>query len=98
GLVHQGDAPGSTFGICARNDVLGRMTGFADEGDPSRARPAPTPDRLDDAARALFHRRRLAADAYVRARRRARALGLEDLAVVRACAQAFRRVARRLMR
>jgi hypothetical protein len=46
-VVHQGDADDSTFGTCAREDVLGRMTGFA--GDP--ARMVPTPERLEAAAR-----------------------------------------------
>jgi hypothetical protein len=85
-VLHQGDAPGSTFGICARRDVLARMT------------PAPTPEQLDAAARARFLRRRAAAEAYVRVRRLARALGLSDSALVRRCGHAFRRLARALAR
>jgi hypothetical protein len=97
-VLHQGDAPGSIFGICARRDVLGRMTGFADDGAPAAARPAPTPDQLDADARARFRRRRAAAEAYVRARGVARALGVADSTLVRRCGRVFRRLAGALAR
>src|SRR5579862_4834464 len=34
-VIHQGDAPGSTFGTCRRADVLARMTSFVG-GDEAR--------------------------------------------------------------
>ncbi|HVZ74590.1 MAG TPA: S24/S26 family peptidase, partial [Polyangia bacterium] len=55
-VVHQGDAPSSQPAVVARAAVLGRMLAFA----PPDGRAAPTPDRLDAAARARFARRRLA--------------------------------------
>jgi hypothetical protein len=85
GLVHQGDAPGSTFGICARADVLARVLDFG-------------VDRLNAEARTRFRRRCLAAETYVRARRVARALGVADLAAVRRCGQVFRKLSRSLVR
>jgi hypothetical protein len=92
-VVHQGDAPDSTFGIAARRDVLARMAGFA--GD---TRPPPTPAILDAEARARFWRRRLACEGFVGARRFAHALHLTDRVlartVVRRCAQAYRKLAR----
>jgi hypothetical protein len=97
-VLHQGDAPDSTFAICARQEVLGRMTGFVDGAEPSRARPAPTPELLDADARARFRRRRAAGEAYVRARRLARALGIADLVLVRQCGRVFRRLSRALAR
>ena len=88
-VVHQGDARASTFAIAARVDVLARMTTFAAD-----ARPAPTVDRLDAAALVVFRRRRLACEAFVHARRFARALGVRDLGLVRRCARAYRALAR----
>ncbi|HEY2729279.1 MAG TPA: S24/S26 family peptidase [Polyangia bacterium] len=90
-VIHQGDAPASSFGVAARRDVLARMTGFA--GEP---RALPKPERLDAAARARFRRRRLACQGFLAARRLVRALRLSDSALVRACAQAYRKLARAL--
>ncbi|HSZ83729.1 MAG TPA: S26 family signal peptidase [Polyangia bacterium] len=91
-VVHQGDARASTFAIAARVDVLARMTTFAAD-----ARPAPTVDRLDAAALVVFRRRRLACEAFVRARLLARALGVRDLGLVRRCARAYRALARAVL-
>jgi hypothetical protein len=91
-IVHQGDAPASAFSTCARDKVLARMTGF--EGDA--ARPVPTPERLSPAARAQFRRRRLACAAFSRARELARALSLDDNALVRRSGAALRTLARRI--
>jgi hypothetical protein len=91
-VVHQGDAAASTFAIAARAEVLGLMTSFADDG-----RPPPTPERLDAAARARFHRRARAAAPFLAVRRLARALGVGDGLVVRRCAQLYRDIARRLV-
>jgi hypothetical protein len=90
-VVHQGDAPASTFGIAARHDVLARMTGFAGE-----VRALPAPERLDAAARARFRRRRLACEGFLVSRRLARALRLSDSGLVRRCAQVYRKLARSL--
>jgi hypothetical protein len=76
-VVHQGDAPASTFAVAARRDVLARVT----------AHIAPTSPSLD-------RRRRLAVDGFVAARRLARAVGLGESALVRRCAQIYRRLAR----
>jgi hypothetical protein len=89
-VVHQGDAPASTFGVCARADVLARMTSFDD------ARPAPVVDQLDDAARARFRRRRIACEAFVVARLLALIVGVAENGVVRRCARAYRTLSRAL--
>jgi hypothetical protein len=88
-VLHQGDAPASTFGTSARRDVLARVTGVA--GEP---RAVLAPDRLDAETRARFRRRRAACAGFVVARRLARALPLSDGAVVRGCARLYRRLAR----
>ena len=90
-VIHQGDAPASSFGVAARGDVLARMTGFAGE-----LRALPTAERLDAAARARFRRRRLACQGFVAARRLVHALRLSDSALVRTCAQVYRKLARAL--
>jgi hypothetical protein len=79
-ILHQGDAPGSSFGVCVREDVLARM--------------ASAPEPLGDGEGARLRRRRLAADAYVRARRLSRALGIADSAAVRRCGQLLRKLLR----
>jgi hypothetical protein len=91
-VMHQGDAAGAAFATCARRDVLARMTGFT--GDA--ARPLPLPERLPLAARAQFHRRRVACVTFATARGLARALSVEDHALVRRCGVALRRLARRI--
>jgi hypothetical protein len=93
-VVHQGDAVESVFSTCARAEVLARMTGFAG----GVGRPLPTPERLDAAARGRFQRRRAACAAYARARGLARRLGVGEIAIVRRCAAAFRKLARALGR
>ena len=90
-VVHQGDVPGSTFGVAARRDVLARMTAFAD----GTGAPAPTPERLDAVGSGAIS----LATACCRPRARrgpppARGLGVGDVPAVRACARAFRRLAR----
>jgi hypothetical protein len=83
-VVHQGDTPGSSFGISERADVLARMT---------------TPPAPAGAVEELrLRRRRLAAAAYVRARGLSRALGVADSPLVRRCAQVFRKLARAVTR
>lgn len=91
-IVHQGDAAGGTFATCARRDVLARMTGF--EGDAARA--LPTPENLPAAARALFHRRRVACAVYAGAREVAGVLSLDGNALVRRCGLGLRKLARRV--
>jgi hypothetical protein len=92
-VIHQGDARASMFGVSARRDVLARMIGVA--GEP---RAVPTPARLDAGARAQFRRRRLACEGFVVARRLARVLHASDGALVRRCAQVYRRLARAIAR
>jgi len=92
-VLHQGDAPASTFGTARRRDVLARMTGVVAVGG-GEPRALPTPERLDADARALFRRRRLACAGFVLARRIARALPLSDGELVRRCAQIYRKLAR----
>jgi hypothetical protein len=100
-VIHQGDAPGSTFGTCLRADVLARMTSFAG-GDEARvddgARSAPTVERLDVGAQARFGRRRLACEAYVFARLVALTLGVADRGLVRRCAHGYRALCRAVLR
>jgi hypothetical protein len=91
-VVHQGDAPASTFAIAARADALARMTGFAGDG-----RALPTPDALDAAARARFHRRRLAVEGFLAARRLARALRLADGPLLRRGARLYRKITRSIV-
>ena len=87
-VVHQGDAPGARFAICAREAVIGKAVGF--EADP--ARPLPTVARMSAAERATFRRRAAAAVWYCRARRAARVLGLHDSKLARAGARLYRRL------
>jgi hypothetical protein len=94
-VVHQGDARASSFGVCARADVLARMTSFA--GDGGDARPAPAPERLGADVGARFRRRRVACEAFVVARLAACMLGVADRGVVRLCARAYRSLARALL-
>jgi hypothetical protein len=92
-VVHQGDAPGSEFAIVPREAVLGRMRSFA----APDARLSPTPERLDDAARARFGRRRAACLVLVAARRTMRVFGLAERPFARALGQRFRALARRVL-
>jgi hypothetical protein len=90
-VVHQGDAHASTFGVCARADVLARMTAFDD------ARPAPVLEELDAAAQARFRRRRIACEAFVVARLLALTVGVAERGLVRRCARAYRALSRALL-
>jgi hypothetical protein len=92
-VVHQGDAPSSTFGICAGEGLLGRVTGFSDD----TSRPLPTPERLGAREAARFARRCLACAGFVGARRLALRLGIRERPLVGRCAQAYRTLARRLL-
>ena len=87
-VVHQGDAPGSRFAICAREAVIGKAVGF--EADP--ARPLPTVARMSAAERATFRRRAAAAVWYCRARRAPRARCACTTASCRAGARLYRRL------
>jgi hypothetical protein len=100
-VIHQGDAPGSSFGTCRRADVLARMTSFAGGDaagvDGGGARPAATVERLDVGAQARFRRRRLACEAYVVARLLALTFGVADLGLVRRCAHSYRALCRAVL-
>jgi hypothetical protein len=92
-VVHQGDARASIFGICSREDVLARMTAFAETTGQAAARPVPTVERVDAETRKRILRRRRLCKAFVRARRVARVVGLGNVRLVRRCGQAYRRLA-----
>jgi hypothetical protein len=92
-VVHQGDAPGSEFAIVPREAVLGRMRSFA----APDSRLAPLPERLDDAARARFGRRRAACLVLVAARRTMRVFGLAERPFAKALGRRFRALSRRVL-
>src|SRR6185312_10392455 len=59
-VIHQGDAPRSTFVVCPRQAVVGRVIAFP----LTPSRPLPTLEQLGPAALARFRRRRRAAALY----------------------------------
>jgi hypothetical protein len=93
-VIHQGDAPSSTFAICAREAVIGRATGFS----PQRLRRLPTLENLKPEARARFERRRRACAFFSLGRRLMTSLRLGDRKLTRRLARAFRTLARSMAR
>jgi hypothetical protein len=91
-VAHQGDMPGSSFAICGRAAVIGKVTGF----EADAARPLPTVERMTAAERARFRRRAAACALYCRARRLAGSLRLRDRKLTRAAAALYRRLTRAL--
>jgi hypothetical protein len=92
-VIHQGDAPKSTFATCPREAVVGRAVSF-----PHRlSRPLPTLDRLDPASLARFQRRRRAAALYTVGRRMTESLRLGDHALTRRLARLYRALARKVV-
>ncbi len=92
-VVHQGDASASEFAIVPREAVLGRMRSFA----APDARLSPTPERLDDAARARFARRRAACRVLVAARGAMSIFGLADRSFSKNFGRRFRALSRRVL-
>jgi hypothetical protein len=92
-VIHQGDAPKSTFATCPRAAVVGRAISFPHT--PSR--PLPTLDRLDPAALARFQRRRRAAALYAVGHRMTESLRLRDGALTRRLARVYRAIARKVV-
>ncbi len=90
-VIHQGDAPRSTFAVCPREAVVGRA--FAFPLTPSR--PLPMLEPLEAEARLRFHRRRRAAALFALGRRVATTLNVPEGRVTRRLASAYRNVARR---
>ncbi|HEX3901437.1 MAG TPA: S24/S26 family peptidase [Polyangia bacterium] len=92
-VIHQGDARKSIFATCPREAVVGRAIAFP----LTPSRPLPTLDALDPAARARFQRRRRACALYSLARRLSLSLRLEDRALTRSFARAYRALARKVV-
>ena len=92
-VIHQGDAPRSSFATCTRVAVIGRAIAFPHT--PSR--PLPTLERLDPAALARFARRRRAAGLYSLAHRMTSSLRLGDRALTRRLARVYRALARKVV-
>jgi hypothetical protein len=93
-VIHQGDAPGSTFSTCPRDAVIGRATGFS----PQRLQRLPTLDNLSPEARARFARRRRTCAFFSLGRRLMSSLRLGDRKLTRRLARAFRAIARSVTR
>lgn len=93
-VIHQGDAPLSTFATCPREAVIGRATGFSPQG----LQPLPTLANLTPAARARFARRRRACAFFSMGRRLMSSLRLGDRKLTRRLARAFRALARTVAR
>ena len=92
-VIHQGDAPKSTFATCPREAVVGRAVSF-----PHRlSRPLPTLQQLDPASQARFQRRRRAAALYVVGHRMTESLRLGDRALTRRLAGIYRAIARKVV-
>jgi len=89
-VVHQGDAPTSTFATCLREAVIGRATGFV----PQRAQRLPTLENLSAEALARFVRRRRACAFFSLGRRLMSSLRLGDRKLTRRLGRAFRALAR----
>jgi len=92
-VIHQGDAPKSTFATCLRAAVIGRAISFALK--PSR--PLPTLEQLDPAALARFQRRRRAAALYAVGHRMTESLRLGNGALTRRLARIYRALARKVV-
>ena len=92
-VIHQGDARKSIFATCPRQAVVGRAIAFP----MTPSRPLPTLDALEPAALARFQRRRRACALYSLARRMSLSLRLEDRALTRNLARAYRALARKVI-
>jgi Peptidase S24-like len=92
-VIHQGDAPKSTFATCLRAAVVGRAISFALK--PSR--PLPTLELMDPPALARFQRRRRAAALYAVGHRMTESLRLGDGALTRRLARVYRAIARKVV-
>ena len=92
-VLHQGDAPQSTFAICPREAVVGRAIAFP----LTPSRPLPTLEHLAPAALARFRRRRRAAALYAVGYRMTEALRLGDRASTRRLARIYRAIARKVV-
>jgi hypothetical protein len=92
-VIHQGDAPKSTFAVCPRQAVIGRAIAFP----LTPSRPLPTLEQLGPAALARFRRRRRAAVLYAVGHRMTESLRLGDRALTRRLARAYRAIARKVV-
>jgi hypothetical protein len=92
-VIHQGDAPKSTFAVSPREAVVARAIAFPLK--PSR--PLPTLEQLGPAALARFRRRRRAAVLYAVGYRMTESLRLGDRALTRRLARIYRAVARKVV-
>jgi hypothetical protein len=92
-VIHQGDAPKSTFAICPRQAVVGRAIAFP----LTPSRPFPTLEQLGPAGLARFRRRRRAAALYAIGHRMTESLRLGDRALTRRLARIYRAVARKVV-
>lgn len=88
-VIHQGDAPLSTFATCSREAVIGRVTGLS----PQRAQLVPTLENLSPKARARFVRRRRVCAVFSLGRRLMLSLRLGDRKLTRRLARALRALA-----
>jgi hypothetical protein len=93
-VIHQGDAPSSTFATCPREAVIGRAIGFS----PPRRQPLPTLENLPPEGRARFERRRRACAFFSLGRRLMSSLRLGDRKLARRIGRAFRSLARTMSR
>jgi hypothetical protein len=84
-VIHQGDAPGATFGVAPRENVIARVSGVVGR-ELSGLHPAPR-----------FAQRRLACRAYALARGLATSSGLGRWPTLRQWAERFRRLASRVI-
>jgi hypothetical protein len=91
-VMHQGDAPGTEFGTCAREAVIARA--WSRHGD---ARPYPSLDWLDPATRTRFRRRQRLCVWFARARRLTLVVGIHQRPLPRRLGILFRGVARALV-
>lgn len=91
-VIHQGDAPTSSFATCPREAVIGRAAAYA----LAPSRPLPIPEPLETEARLRFHRRRRACALFALGRRVASTLNVPEGPVARRLARAYRTVARKL--
>ena len=92
-VIHQGDALKSTFAVCPRQAVVGRVIAFP----LSPSRPLPSLEQLDRAALARFRRRRRAAALYAVGYRMTESLRLGDRALTRRLARVYRAIARKVV-
>jgi len=92
-VIHQGDAPASTFATCPREAVIGRAVSFSHT--PSR--PLPTLERLPPGTRARFERRRRAAALFALGRRMSAALRVGDRPVAQRLGRVYRALTRKIV-